>query len=182
MTLSRTFDSNLELCPEREVVETGDHFINSVSLKSQMDCENFQTKKSLTIKKGFIMFLFLLLCNFVYAQNDNFYEREYSTYDAAFESLKSYSKSKGFKAVVNKYKDCKNLDGATIKSIEEVMNEFAGRMEVSITWEYKYLGCYLGIHKYNATARIKSSISKTEKGNFKISERGVDVLTWDPEK
>jgi len=160
----------------KSVMETGDHFKNGASPKSQMIRGKFKTK---TI---FAILLLFWACSFVYAQDDRFYEKEYTTYDSAFEALKAHSKNKGFKAVENKYKACKNLEGATIKNIDEGLNEFTGRMEVHITWDYKYSGCYWGIHKYNGSAKVKSSISKTEKGYFKISERGVDVLSWDPEK
>ncbi len=132
-----------------------------------------------TIKFKSIFTLFLLLIStVVFSQTSS----EYSTYDDAFEAFKKSSKMKGFEAVENKYKACKNLSAATIRNIDEGMNEFTGRMEVHITWDYKYVGCYIGYHKYNGSALVKASISKTPSGKYKISEKGVEVLSWDNEQ
>jgi len=122
---------------------------------------------------------FLAFCFFCVSYS---YGQEYKTYDEAFEAFKSYSMSKGFSAITAKYKHCKNKENQDMEDVSEEMNEYTGRMDVSVTWNYKYCGCYLGIHKYTGSARVKGYISRTSSGKFKYGDRGVSVLHYDPEK
>lgn len=131
----------------------------------------------ISILKSVSTLLLVIISTVLYSQSNT-----YSTYDDAYQAFKRSSKMKGFESVENKYRACKHISTATIRNIDEGMNEFTGKMEIHITWDYKYVGYYIGYHKYTGSTLVKGSIARSSNGRYKIYEKGVEVLYWDDEK
>jgi hypothetical protein len=160
-----------------KVMEAGDHFKNGASPKSLMSRNLFKTGFA---KNAFVFFVtfVLLSANHVYGQNYS----SYRTYDEALESFKEVSKSRGFSAIEVNYTHCKQLRNAEVSDLDETANEFLDRMDITIKWYYRYVGCYVGLHKYTGSVEIKGYISRTSDGRYRYGERSMKVLHYDPEK
>lgn len=120
----------------------------------------------------FVLFTFFSICSFAQTFDD---------YESALQHLKDWSKRVGFDAVEDKYSHCKHLNSASLKNIEEIPNEIIGRIDVEITWDYQYKGCYIGWDQYDGTAMVKAYITPTSSGKFKTGNRGVQVLYYEPD-
>ncbi|MDR0829041.1 MAG: hypothetical protein LBN95_02890 [Prevotellaceae bacterium] len=142
-------------------------------LKNRVIPKNVRSRRNLVILV--VLSIFFLSSINGYAQSSG----GYKSYDACLSAFKEVSKNKGFSAIKDKYVQCKNLEDVKSTTFDESLNDFLGRMDITIIWYYNYSGCYFRVSRYTGSAKIIGYITRDSDGTFKYSIKTIEVLHYD---
>ncbi|MDR1717010.1 MAG: hypothetical protein LBS20_14335 [Prevotella sp.] len=129
--------------------------------------------------------IFLVIICFLPAVYSSIIGQTYSSYESAYEAFYQDSKPKGFSKLLEEagYEHCKKLENEKPSNIQQERNyDYPARWDISILWRYHYKGCYIGVHKYDGSARVYGYISLLSNSKYTYEIIGVRVISYDSEK